>query len=204
MIKTGFMASHGGSGMKAVLEAIQSGLNAQPVVLICNNRNAGALDIARKFDIPTYHLSSNTHSNTEQLDREICATLKKHHVELVLLSGYMKKLGPVTLSEFKNRVLNIHPALLPKFGGQGMYGDHVHRAVIENREEKSGASVHIVTAEYDQGPVLNQREIGLDTSETVESLREKVKNLEGGLYVETLEKIISGDIQLPESHSYSN
>lgn len=197
MIKTGFMASHGGSGMKAVLEAIQSGLDVQPVVLICNNRNAGAMTIAGNLDIPTYHLSSNTHQDAEQLDREICATLQKHHVDLLLLSGYMKKLGPVTLSGFKNRILNIHPALLPKYGGQGMYGDHVHQAVIDNKEEKSGASVHIVTAEYDQGPVLNQREIILDRSETVESLREKIKKLEGGLYVETLEKIISGDIKLP-------
>ena len=196
MIKIGFMASHGGSGMKAVLEAIQTGLDAQPVVLICNNYNARAFTIASDFKIPAYHFSSNTHKDTELLDRAICSTLKKHNVGILMLSGYMKKLGPITLSEFKNRILNIHPALLPKFGGQGMYGDHVHQAVIDSKEAKSGASVHIVTDEYDQGPVVNQKKIILNPDETIETLREKIKKIEGGLYVETMEKIISGEIKL--------
>ena len=196
MIKIGFMASHGGSGMKAVLESVQTGLNAQPVVLICNNQNAQAFTVARNFHIPAYHFSSNTHKDIEHLDRAICSTLKKNHVDILMLSGYMKKLGPVTLLEFKDRILNIHPALLPQFGGQGMYGDHVHQAVIDSKEAKSGASVHIVTAEYDQGPVLNQKKINLVSDETVESLREKIKKIEGELYVETLGKIISGEIKL--------
>ncbi len=197
MIKIGFMASHGGSGMRAVLEALDHGLEAAATVLICNNQDAEAFTIAKRHDIPCYHLSGKTHPDPVLLDHAICETLQKHAVELVMLSGYMKLLGPVTLKAYQNRILNIHPALLPKFGGQGMYGDRVHRAVIDNRETLSGASVHIVTAEYDQGPVLNQQQVPLESGETVASLRQKIKQLEGDLYVKTLRKIISGEITLP-------
>ena len=197
MIKIGFVASHGGSGMQAILQAIHSGLNANPRVLICNNQNAQAFNVARQYHLDCYYLSFNTHDDLQQLDREICTTLKGFEIDLLLLSGYMKKLGPETLSAFNNRILNIHPALLPKFGGQGMYGDRVHQTVLNNRESVSGASVHIVTAEYDQGPVLNQEIVTVDADETLESLREKVKNIEGQLYVDTLAGIISGAIPLP-------
>ena len=197
MIKIGFLASHGGSGMRAVLEAMDNGLEATATVLICNNQNAAAFALAKHHNIPSYHLSGKTHPDPEMLDRAICTTLRKHAVDLVMLSGYMKLLGPVTLQAYRNRILNIHPALLPKFGGRGMYGDRVHRAVIDNQEVTSGASVHIVTAEYDQGPVLNQQQVQLEKDETVTSLREKIKKLEGKLYVETLKKIISGEITLP-------
>ena len=190
------MASHGGSGMEAVLKALQKGLNAVPTVLVYNNKNAEAFNVAKQHNIATYHLSSKTHSDSELLDSAICAILNKHDVDILMLSGYMKKLGPLTLSEYQSRILNIHPSLLPKFGGQGMYGDRVHQAVIENNEKISGASVHIVTAEYDQGPVLNQIEVEVESGETVASLREKIKGLEGGLYVETLKKIISGEIKM--------
>lgn len=197
MVKIGFMASHGGSGMSAILQAVENGLNARPVVLICNNNNAGAFDIARAHNVPVCHLSNQMYDDAEQLDAAICHTLLRYEVDLLVLSGYMKKLGAMTLSTFEGRILNIHPALLPNYGGQGMYGDFVHQAVIANHERQSGASVHIVTEEYDQGPVLNQKTIDLDINETVDSLREKVKSLEGGLYVETLQKIINGDISLP-------
>jgi phosphoribosylglycinamide formyltransferase-1 len=109
----------------------------------------------------------------------------------------MKKLGPLTLANFNNRIINIHPSLLPDYGGQGMYGDNVHKAVIKNRDPVSGASVHIVTSEYDQGPILIQKKVVLGEQETAETLGEKIKSIEGELYVDTLTEIISGRIQLP-------
>lgn len=196
MLKIGFMASHGGSGMKAILEAIDKGLQAKPTVLIHNNKNAMAKEVAQSYLIPTFQFSTFSHSNPKLLDEAICSTLQNHHIDLLILSGYMKKLGPVTLAGFKNRILNIHPALLPDFGGQGMYGDHVHQAVLKSGKKNSGASVHLVTAEYDQGPVLKQKIISIAINETLESLREKVKEIEGDLYVETLAEIISGQITL--------
>jgi len=196
MLTLGFMASHGGSGMKAILEAIQQGLNAQAVVFIGNNKNASAFEVAAQYHLDCHHLSSKTHPDPEQLDHAICSTLERYQLDLLVLSGYMKKLGPITLEKFSNRILNIHPSLLPNHGGQGMYGDRVHQAVIDNKEKQSGASVHIVTAEYDQGPVLNQKTVLVDENDTVETLREKVKAVEGKLYVDTLSKIINGDIIL--------
>jgi phosphoribosylglycinamide formyltransferase-1 len=190
------MASHGGSGMKAILEAIQQGLEAQAVVFIGNNKNAGAFKIAAQHNLECYHLSSKTHPDPEQLDQAICSVLEPQQIDLLFLSGYMKKLGPVTLEKFSSRILNIHPSLLPRHGGKGMYGDRVHQAVIDNKEKQSGASVHIVTAEYDQGPVLNQKTVPVEENDTVETLREKVKAIEGKLYVDTLTKILNGEIIL--------
>lgn len=197
MLNIGFMASHGGSGMKAVLEAVGTRLDIAPKVLICNNKNAEALNVAKQQGLAVCYLSAKTHADPAQLDQAIADALRAHQVDLVLLSGYMKKLGPATLSAFKNRILNIHPALLPRYGGKGMYGGRVHQAVIQNGERQSGASVHIVTAEYDQGPVLKQCKVAVSASETWQSLRDKVKNIEGELYVETLAAIIAGEIVLP-------
>lgn len=191
------MASHGGSGMKAILKAIQQGLNAHAIVFISNNLNAPAFAIAKQHNLATYHLSSKTHQDPEQLDQAICSKLEQHNIELLILSGYMKKLGPYTLARFNNRILNIHPSLLPKYGGQGMYGDHVHQSVIKNQDPESGASVHIVTTEYDRGPVLKQKKVQLEENESIETLRGKVKRIEGQLYVETLTAIINNEIQLP-------
>ncbi len=198
MLNIGFMASYNGSGMVSVLEAIENnGLQINPTVLICNNKDANALKNAEKYGLPTYHLSQKTHENSDDLDEAICAVLEKHNVDLLLLSGYMKKLGSKTLSEFHYKILNIHPSLLPKFGGKGMYGDHVHAAVLENKEKETGATVHIVTEEYDQGPIINQQEISLTDHETVESIRTKVQQIEAHLYVDTLKGIISENIKMP-------
>ena len=197
MLKLGFMASYNGSSMLAILQAIENGLEAAPAVLIYNNREANARKYAEAYRMPAYHLSSKTHEDPEDLDRAICNTLKKHQVDLVILSGYMKKLGPKMLMDFRNRILNIHPSLLPRFGGQGMYGDHVHKAVLQSGEKETGATVHIVTGEYDQGPILNQRKVPLTDHESVDSIREKVQQIEPALYLDTLESIISGKITLP-------
>lgn len=197
MIKIGFMASHGGSGMESILHAIQDGLKADPKVCICNNRQADALNIAESHNLATYYLSSATHKDQQQLDHAICFALQEQNIELLLLSGYMKKLGPLTLLNYKNRILNIHPSLLPKFGGEGMYGDRVHQAVLDNKEKISGATVHIVTEEYDQGLILKQQIVNLDNQETLQGVRIKVRGVEGKLYVETLAGIVSGEIKLP-------
>jgi len=199
MLNIGFMASYNGSGMVSVLEAIENnGLQINPTVLICNNKDANALKNAEKFGLKTYHLSQKTHENSDDLDDAICSVLNKHNVDLLLLSGYMKKLGPKTLSEFHYKILNIHPSLLPKFGGKGMYGDHVHAAVLENNEKETGATVHIVTEEYDQGPIINQQKVPLTDHESLESIRKKVQSVEAHLYVDTLEEILSGKIAMPE------
>ncbi|MGB9911864.1 MAG: formyltransferase family protein, partial [Candidatus Kapaibacteriota bacterium] len=112
------------------------------------------------------------------------------------LAGYMKKVGPKVLNHFKNRVLNIHPALLPKYGGKGMYGKFVHEAVLKAREPQSGCTVHLVDEVYDHGRILGQRVVTVFPDDTVETLAERVLNEEHKLYPEILQKIATGEITL--------
>src|SRR5678815_2675733 len=142
-MKIGVLASHEGTTLQAIIDACTAGaLAATVVTVISNNRDAGALHRARAAGIRVHHLSSRTHSEAEALDAAICQALVEDEVDVVVLAGYMKKLGPETLVRFRGRVLNTHPALLPKFGGQGMYGVRVHEAVLAAGEATSGASVH--------------------------------------------------------------
>jgi len=123
-LNLGFIASHNGTNMQAIIDACSQGrLDAVPCAVISNNSKSGALERARNEGIPYYHLSGKTHPDPRELDKAIIEAFLKHKVNLVILAGYMKKLGPHTLTAYRNRILNIHPALLPKFGGKGMYGD---------------------------------------------------------------------------------
>ena len=117
--------------MQAIIDAINAGtLDVNPVVVISNNSNSKAFDRAKNENIPRHHISGKTHPDPDESDRAMCETLQKYKADLVILAGYMKKIGDKTLSAFNGRILNIHPALLPKFGGQGMYGLRVHEAVL--------------------------------------------------------------------------
>ena len=127
LLRLGILASHAGTTMQAIVDAcLQDRLHAEVRVVIGNNSRSGALARARTHGIATAHLSGVTHPNADDLDRAIMETLDDHRVEVVALAGYMKRLGPLVLSQYKGRMLNTHPALLPKFGGQGMFGDRVH------------------------------------------------------------------------------
>ncbi|MCX7908540.1 MAG: phosphoribosylglycinamide formyltransferase [Ignavibacteria bacterium] len=193
----GFLASHNGSNMQAIIDAIKRGeLDAIPAVVISNNSNAFALERARKEGIPAYHISSKQFPNEEELDKEILNTLLKHNVNIVCLAGYMKKVGPKVLNYFKNRVLNIHPALLPKFGGKGMYGKFVHEAVLKSGEKISGCTVHLVDEIYDHGKILGQRIVPVLPNDTIETLAERILEQEHKLYPEILQKIAKGEILL--------
>ena len=117
-------------------------------------------------------------------------------MDVVVLAGYMKMLGPAVLSRYDGQVLNVHPALLPKFGGKGMYGRRVHEAVLAAGESVTGATVHVVDAEYDLGPVVAQREVPVLPDDTVESLSARVLEREHELLVQTLRKVATGEIDL--------
>ncbi len=196
-LRLGFLASHHGSNVQTIVDACKEGrLNAKPRVVISNNSRANVLARAKLESIPFRHLSSKTHSVFEELDRAIADTLDEYGVGLVVLAGYMKKLGPEMLSRFKGRILNTHPALLPRFGGMGMYGMRVHESVLAAGERVTGATVHLVEGEYDQGPVVSQVEVPVMESDSPDSLRERVLEHEHTLYVEVLQRISAGDIDL--------
>ena len=196
-IRLGCLASGGGTNLQAIIDAAANGkLNADVAVVISNNSNSGALKRARRASIPGLHLSGATHPEAAALDRAILGTLQDHEVGVVVLAGYMKMLGPAVLSRYEGRVLNVHPALLPKFGGKGMYGRRVHEAVLASGESITGASVHVVDAEYDHGPVVAQIEVPVLGGDTVESLSARVLEREHELLVETLQKVATGAIDL--------
>jgi len=192
----GFLASHGGSNMQAIIDACKEGrLRAKPCVVISNNSDAMALQRAKNEGISWYHISSQTHPGDAE-DREILRVLRLHAVDTVILAGYMKRIGPTTHQAYRGRILNIHPALLPKFGGKGMYGKHVHAAVLAAREKVTGVTVHAIDEHYDTGPILNQCQVPVEAGDTVETLSARVLQQEHRLYVETLQKISEGEIVL--------
>lgn len=195
MLKLGLLASHSGSNMQAIIDACRSGeLSADPCVVVSNNSDSGALVRARTEGIAAYHLSEKTHPGI--VDREIVAVLQRHGVEVVCLAGYMKKLGVEMLAAYRERILNIHPSLLPKFGGRGMYGIRVHEAVLAAGEERSGATIHLVNGEYDQGRILAQEEVSVEAGDTPEVLQTRVLAVEHRLYAATLAQIARGEIDL--------
>jgi phosphoribosylglycinamide formyltransferase-1 len=164
--------------------------------VISNNGSSGALARARVAGVAAHHLSSMTHPAPEALDAAITAALAEREVDVVFLAGYMKRLGPSALTAFPHRILNTHPALLPKFGGQGMYGDRVFEAVLAAGESESGVSVHLVDATYDTGRVVRQVRVPVAPGDTVESLKARVRGCEREAVVDTLAAIARGELLL--------
>ena len=123
--------------------------------------------------------------------------MASHDVDLVVLAGYMKLLGPKTLARYRGRIVNTHPAMLPGFGGRGMYGDKVHQAVLNAGLRATGVTVHLVDDIYDHGDILAQTEIPVMDDDTVDTLRDRVQSVERRFYVEILQKIATGEISLP-------
>ena len=198
-LKIGFFSSHGGSNMQAIIDACKDGrINGEPSVVISNNPDSMALIRAKSEGIPHFYRSQKTHPDFEELDDEILNILKLHSVNIIVLAGYMKKIGAKVLEEYKGRILNIHPALLPKYGGRGMYGSKVHEAVIANKENITGVTVHIIDEVYDNGPIVNQCEIPVYDYDTVDTLADRVLKKEHEIFVDTLQKISERKIKLEE------
>ncbi len=189
-LNIGFMASHGGSNMQAVLDAInERRLFANPCLLISNNSKALAIERAAEQGMPYVHISQNQYLD---LDKAILSSLKDHEVEYLLLVGYMKKLGPRTLKEYMGKIINIHPSLLPKYGGKGMNGNFVHEEVLKNHEKETGVTIHLVDEEYDQGRIINQGVVPVLPNDNIDTLRIRVSEKEHEALVETLIRISKG------------
>jgi phosphoribosylglycinamide formyltransferase-1 len=193
----GVLASHEGTTLQSVLDAIAIGrVRGQVAVVVSNNSNSGALLRARRAGLPAVHLSSKTHGEPAALDAVIRDTLVTAGVDVVLLAGWMKKVGPLVRSAFAGRILNTHPSLLPRFGGHGMYGDRVFEAVLEAGDTESGVSIHLVDHEYDTGPVVHQCRVHVLPGDSLDDLRARVRAREKELVVETLMAIGEGTLRL--------
>jgi phosphoribosylglycinamide formyltransferase 1 len=195
MLNLAVFASGSGSNLQAIIDAIaKEELNAKIKLVISNNSDAFALERAKKHKIPALHLSSATHPESGKLIDSMLIALESFEVDTIALAGYMKKVPNEILAFVNSRVVNIHPALLPKFGGVGMYGINVHQAVIQAKEEFSGATVHLVDNIYDNGRILAQKQVKVSPVDTPESLAKKVLKIEHTLYPQTLQKISTGEI----------
>ncbi len=191
-MKISFLASHGGSAARQIIRAMEDGrIPARPGLVITNNRDSAIRQWCLNHDIALRHISSATHPDVDSEDSAIVAALQAAGTGLVVLSGYMKRIGPRTLAAYAGRMLNIHPSLLPAHGGAGMYGDRVHAAVLAAGERVSGATVHLVTEDYDQGPILLQRRVPVLPGDTLDGLRARVQAVEGPLYVEAIQRFLA-------------
>jgi phosphoribosylglycinamide formyltransferase-1 len=196
-INIAFFASHGGSNFQSIVENIQSGnINANASLLISNNSDCFAFQRAEKLGVPYKHIASSQFEDSQLFQNAILSVLDDYKIDLIVLAGYMRKIPISIIQKYKNRILNIHPALLPKYGGQGMYGMNVHTAVHEAGDTISGATVHIVSEEYDEGRILKQWTVAIEKSDTPEAIAEKVLAIEHKIYSETVKEIANGTIKL--------
>ena len=181
------MASGTGSNFKALLSQIETKhLDAVCSFLIVNNKNCGAAQIAKANGIPVYHISTVSYPEPREYDQAFLDVIKHHPVDFLALAGYMKKITDSLLVSLKDRILNIHPSLLPKYGGHGFFGIHVHEAVLEANESWSGATVHLVSGEYDDGRILGQSMVPVILNDTPDTLAARVLVAEHNLYWKTL------------------
>lgn len=187
MLKIGVMASGGGSNFKAIIDHIGEGdLEAQCKFLITNNGTCGAVAHAQEYGIPVYHISGKTHPVVAEYEAALLDVIDRYDIDLLILAGYMKALPVSIVRRLPDRILNIHPSLLPKFGGKGFWGIHVHEAVIAAHEKESGPTVHLVSEEIDKGRILAQVKVPVLEDDTPEVLAARVLVQEHNLYWKTI------------------
>ena len=194
MLRLGVLASTRATDLQAIIDAISSKkLNAIISVVISNKKDAFALERARKHNIKAVFIDSKG-KDGEQYDREIAKVLDENKVELILLIGYMRFLSPWFVNKYKNKIMNIHPSLLPKYAG-GMDKD-VHAEVLKNKEKITGATLHFVDEGADTGPIIMQKEVRIDKNETVDSLKEKVQRAEQEIILKAIDLFGKGKIKV--------
>ena len=183
-------ASGNGSTLQAIIDSIRNHeLEAQIDLVVSDNANAYALERAKANHIETYIIQNK---NFAQRDLELSHILSKYSINLIVLAGYLKMIGPNLLEKYT--IINTHPSLLPKYGGKGMHGMHVHEAVIEAHEKYSGATIHFVNQEYDKGNIISQTQVEILPSDTAETLSQKVQAAEKIQLIQVLNRFVDGDM----------
>jgi len=187
------LVSGNGSNLKALINAVNTGkiTNANIALVISNKKNVNALKIAKDAEIPAVYIARDVFDSDEEYDLFLLNKLNKYSIDLVLLAGYLRIITPTFLKAYENRILNIHPSLLPSFGGKGMYGMKVHQAVLNSKSDKSGCTVHLVTEEIDGGPILAQACVSIAPEDTAEVIAAKILIEEHKLYPQAVNNFIS-------------
>lgn len=183
-------ASGNGSTLQAIIDSInENRLNANICLVVSDNPNAYALERAKKSNISTYIIQNK---NFDARDLELSNILSQYDINLIVLAGYLKMIGPRLLEKYK--IINTHPSLLPKYGGKGMHGIHVHEAVIAAKEKYSGPTVHFINQEYDKGPIISQTQVEVLPTDTAETLSQKVQAVEKVQLIKVLNQFANNEL----------
>lgn len=204
MLNIAVLGSGRGSNFNAILDAIHNGElpDSRIVLVVSNNSDAGILERARAAGLPARHISQKLSGSVEAFTADLLAALRAAAASLIVLAGYMKQLPAAIIREYRHRIINIHPALLPAFGGKGMYGIRVHQAVLAAHEPLTGATVHIVDEEYDHGPIVLQRTVPVLASDTPESLAARVLDMEHAILPEALRLFAEERVSVVEGQAH--
>lgn len=194
--KVAVLASGDGSNFEAIVNATRADrLGAEIVGLLTNRLDCGALLRAERLKIPSAKIVRAGFSSPEEWNQAILTQLQNWQAEWIVLAGYTGLIGPSILAAYPNRVVNSHPSLLPKFGGKGMYGNKVHAAVLDAKELETGITVHLLNERFDEGPVVAQTRVKIESNDTMETLAERVKACERNFYPTVLQDLLTGRIK---------
>ena len=167
-------ASGSGSNAQKIMEHFKRNSEAEVVLILTNNPQAYVLQRADNFEVPSHIFTRREFYETD----EVIRLLKNLQVDLIVLAGFLWLVPVALLKSFPNRIINLHPALLPKYGGAGMYGDHVHKAILANKEEESGITIHFVNEQFDEGEIIHQSKFKIDKDDNLEMVKFKGQQLE--------------------------
>ncbi len=198
-LRVGVLASGGGTNLQAIMDSCAAGATDAQVVVVISDRECGALERAERCGVPGVCINRRDKSRfptREAFDEAVLACLREHHVELVCLAGYLRIMTAVLADAYAGRMMNIHPALLPSFGGQDMWGHHVHQAVLEAGCKVSGVTVHFVELETDAGPIILQRCVPVEEGDTPETLAARILPHEHEVYSEAIQLFAEGRLRI--------
>ena len=196
-IRIGVLASGNGTNLQAIMDACNRGeIPARVVVVVSNNPKARALNRARLASIPAVAMHHRAFPDRDTFDAKLAEILHSYEVDLICLAGFMRVLGPSFIRQFPERVMNIHPALLPAFGGLGMYGDRVHQTVLDCGVRFSGCTIHFANEAPDGGPIILQAVVPVHETDTAQTLAERVVAEEHRLYPEAVKLFAEGRLQV--------
>jgi phosphoribosylglycinamide formyltransferase-1 len=184
--KIAILSSGNGSNTENICNYFNGSTRLRVVLIASNNKNSFVLERAKKLKVPSFIFSKDEMNNYDFLEKKLFSL----GVDFIVLSGFLLKVPEKIINLYSNKIINIHPSLLPKFGGEGMFGENVHRSVIESGEKESGITIHYVNNNYDEGNVILQKKCLVSKKETVKSLSEKIQKLEHEFFPKTIEKIV--------------
>ncbi len=204
MKKIAVFVSGGGTNLQALIDAVESGyiIGGAIELVFSNKKDAYGLQRAEKHKIKALYLNPKDFASAEEYDKALAGMMNESNIDLVCLAGYMKILTKVFLDNFKGKIINVHPALLPAFGGPGMYGLHVHEAAIAHGVKVSGCTVHFVDYGTDTGPIIIQKAVHVEQGDTPETLQKRILPFEHEAYMEAVKLFCADKLEIKGRHVY--